>query len=54
MWPSHGALAVRWIEEWCICGEGDWYGQLIRLRDDQKRFLYWFYEHCPRCGCCLT
>lgn len=50
MWPSHGALAVRWIEDNCICGEGDWFGQLIRLRPDQKRFLYRWYEYCPGCA----
>lgn len=50
MWPTHGALAVRWIEDNCICGEGDWFGKLIKLRPDQKRFLYRWYEHCPECG----
>ncbi|PXY33561.1 hypothetical protein BAY59_10790 [Prauserella coralliicola] len=42
-------MAVRWIEDNCICGEGDWYGQLIKLRPDQKAFLYRWYEYCPRC-----
>lgn len=41
---------MRWIEDNCICGEGDWYGQLIKLRPDQKRFLYRWYEFCPECG----
>jgi phage terminase large subunit-like protein len=50
LWPSEGFDAVRWIEDNCICGEGDWYGQLIRLRPDQKRFLYRWYEFCPSCG----
>jgi hypothetical protein len=50
LWPTHGALAVRWIEDNCICGEGDWFGQLIKLRPDQKRFLYRWYEYCPNCG----
>lgn len=49
MWPTHGAVAVRWIEDNCICGEGDFFGQLIKLRLDQKRFLYRWYEFCPRC-----
>lgn len=49
LWPSHGALAVRWIEDNCVCGEGDWFGQLIKLRPDQKRFLYRWYEYCPEC-----
>lgn len=49
LWPSEGALAVQWIEDNCICGEGDWYGQPIRLRVDQQRFLYRWYEYCPNC-----
>lgn len=49
LWPSHGGIAVQWIEDNCICGEGDWVGQQIRLRPDQKRFLWRWYEHCPRC-----
>lgn len=50
LWPSQGALAVRWIEDNCICGEGDWYGQLMVLRPDQKLFLWRWYEYCPECG----
>lgn len=50
LWPSEGATAVRWIEDNCICGEGDWYGQPIRLRDDQRAFLFRWYEYCPNCG----
>jgi phage terminase large subunit-like protein len=49
LWPTHGPLAVRWIEDNCICGEGDWFGKKITLRPDQKRFLYRWYEYCPRC-----
>ncbi len=49
LWPTHGAIAVRWIEAFCICGEGDFYGQLIKLRADQKKFLYKWYEYCPSC-----
>lgn len=49
LWPSEGATAVRWIEDNCICGEGDWYGQPIKLRVDQQRFLYRWYEYCPKC-----
>lgn len=49
LWPTHGPLAVQWIEDNCICGEGDWFGQLMTLRMDQKRFLYRWYEHCPQC-----
>lgn len=49
LWPSEGALAVQWIEDNCICGEGDWYGKPIKLRLDQQRFLYRWYEFCPNC-----
>ncbi|HEU4541167.1 MAG TPA: hypothetical protein VFR23_08580 [Jiangellaceae bacterium] len=41
---------MDWIERYCICGEGDWYGKLITLRLDQKKFLYRWYEYCPDCG----
>jgi phage terminase large subunit-like protein len=40
---------VRWIEDNCICGEGDFYGQRIKLRADQRLFLWRWYEHCPNC-----
>lgn len=43
-------MAVDWIERYCICGEGDFYGQLIQLRPDQKIFLWRWYEYCPGCG----
>src|SRR5689334_18931440 len=49
LWPSEGATAVDWIEQYCICGEGDWYGQPLKLRLDQQRFLYRWYEFCPEC-----
>lgn len=49
LWPSHGRIAVRWIQENCICGDGDFYGQLVTLRTDQKRFVYRWYEYCPEC-----
>jgi len=43
-------MAVSWIERHCVCGEGDSYGKLIKLRTDQKRFLYRWYEYCPNCA----
>jgi hypothetical protein len=48
-WPSFGKVACRWIEDNCICGEGDFYGQRIKLRPDQRRFVYRWYEYCPNC-----
>lgn len=50
LWPSFGKVACLWIEENCICAEGDFYGQLIKLRPDQKRFVYCWYEYCGGCG----
>lgn len=49
LWPSFGKIACRWMEENCICGEGDFYGQLIKLRPDQRRFVYRRYEYCGGC-----
>jgi phage terminase large subunit-like protein len=43
-------LAVDWIEDNCICGEGDWWGRPLTLRIEQQRFLYRWYEFCPECG----
>lgn len=49
LWPSEGATAVEWIEEFCICGEGDWFGKPLKLRLDQQKFLWRWYEYCPQC-----
>lgn len=40
---------MQWIQENCVCGEGDWYGTPIKLRPDQKAFLWRWYEYCPDC-----
>jgi phage terminase large subunit-like protein len=50
LWPTEGRRAVWWIENHVICAEGDWYGQLMKLRQDQKRSLYRWYEFCGGCG----
>ena len=50
LWPTEGPRAVWWIQKHCICGEGDWYGTPIKLRADQKRSLYRWYEYCGGCG----
>ncbi len=50
LWPTEGPRAVWWIETFCICGEGDWYGQPLKLRPDQKRSLYRWFEFCGGCG----
>lgn len=43
-------MAVRWIEDNLIFAEGDFVNQPFRLRADQKRFLYRWFEYCPACG----
>lgn len=48
-WPSFGGIAVRWIEENLILAEGDSFGEPVRLRRDQKVFLWRWYEYCPSC-----
>ena len=50
LWPSEGARGCWWIETYCVCGEGDWYGKRIELRDDQKLSLFRWYEWCGGCG----
>jgi phage terminase large subunit-like protein len=50
LWPTEGPRAVRWMETLLICAEGDWFGKPLRLRPDQKRFVWKWYEFCPACG----
>lgn len=50
LWPSHGKVAVKWIQKFVILGEGDFFGQPFKLRLDQKRFLFRWYEYCENCG----
>jgi hypothetical protein len=49
-WPTFGKIAVRWIENNLIFAEGDSFGKPVRLRRDQKAFIWRWYEHCPGCG----
>lgn len=49
LWPSFGRIAVRWIERNLIFAEGDSFGKPVRLRQDQKAFLWRWYEYCPGC-----
>lgn len=49
-WPSEGGRACWWIERYCVCGEGDWYGKPIKLREDQMHSLWRWYEFCGGCG----
>lgn len=48
-WPTFGNIAVKWIESNLIFAEGDSFGKPVRLRQDQKLFLYRWYEWCPSC-----
>lgn len=48
-WPTFGNIAVKWIENNLIFAEGDSFGKPVRLRQDQKAFLWRWYEHCPSC-----
>lgn len=48
-WPSFGGIAVKWIQENLILAEGDSFGEKIELRQDQKVFLWRWYEWCPSC-----
>jgi phage terminase large subunit-like protein len=50
LWPTEGPVGVRWMERFLICAEGDWFGKPLRLRRDQKRFVYEWYSYCPACG----
>lgn len=49
LWPSLGGMAVRWLREKLIFGEGDFFGKPFVCMPDQKLFLYRWYEFCPRC-----
>lgn len=42
--PTLGPQVCRWIERYCVLGEGDFYGQPVRLRPWQRAFLYRLYE----------
>jgi len=48
-WHSFGGIAVKWIERNLIFAEGDSFGKPVRLRDDQKRFIWRWYEYCSGC-----
>lgn len=40
----------RWIELHCVYGEGDYFGEPVRLQRWQKRIIFWLYEYDPRSG----
>lgn len=47
MWPSLGDIAERWIDQNAICGEGDFFGQPLRLTADQRLIVWRWYEYDP-------
>lgn len=49
MWPSMGGVAVRWIQDNLILPEGDTFGEPFIPREDQRLFLYEWFEFCPAC-----
>jgi phage terminase large subunit-like protein len=49
-WPTYGPVICQWIEKHCVYGEGDYYGEPVRLQRWQKRYLYWLYEYNPTTG----
>ena len=45
--PSDGPPVIRWIEKNCRCGEGDHWGEPVRLELFQKLFLCQLFEKRP-------
>jgi phage terminase large subunit-like protein len=45
--PSDGPKVIAWIERNCVYGEGDHWGEPVRLQLFQKLFLCWLYEKKP-------
>ncbi|GLY81848.1 terminase TerL endonuclease subunit [Actinoallomurus iriomotensis] len=49
-WPSYGRIVCAWIEKNCVYGDGDYFGQPVRLQRWQRQFIYWLYEYNPVTG----
>jgi phage terminase large subunit-like protein len=45
--PSDGPRVISWIEANCVHGEGDHWGEPVRLELFQKLFLIWLFERRP-------
>jgi len=45
--PTLGPQVCRWIEALCVLGEGDFFGQPVKLRRWQRAILYRLYELNP-------
>jgi len=48
--PTGGPKVVRWIEKHCVYGEGDKFGQPVRLEPFQRHFLHHLYRVNPATG----
>ena len=44
-WPSLGGMAVAWIEQYCVFGEGELFGEPAVLTEFQKALLWRWYEY---------
>lgn len=42
--PSDGLKVARWIERNCVYGEGDKFGERVKLEMFQRLFLIWLFE----------
>jgi phage terminase large subunit-like protein len=45
--PSDGPAVIRWIQANCICGEGDHFGEPVKLQAFQQLFLCMLFELKP-------
>jgi phage terminase large subunit-like protein len=45
--PSDGPKVTRWIERNCVFGEGDHFGEPVKLETFEKLFLIWLFEKRP-------
>ena len=45
--PSDGPKVIRWIERNCVFGEGDKFGERVKLETFEKIFLIWLFERRP-------
>ena len=42
---TKGARVVKFIEKFCVHGEGDFFGEPFKLDDWQKALIYELYEY---------
>ena len=48
LYPTLGKLVCDWMEECLVFGPGDLRGEPLRLDEEQKGFLWSFYEIMPK------